>query len=360
MPANLKSQDALLAVSLCPRLGFKQFAVLQGLLPNIEELFYLKRSELRRLPLSAAQAEFIASTDWSQVTQIKSRCQSFGAEITGITDEHYPQQLKHIPQPPLILFTKGDLSLLSHQQLAIVGSRSPSHYGKQMTRHLIEQLATYDIAITSGLALGIDTIAHHAALEQKTPTVAVLGTGIDVVYPKSNWQLYEQISNQGLLVSEFLPGQPPVKYNFPRRNRIISGLSRGTLVVEAAIKSGSLITAEQALEQGRDVFAVPGSVFNKLSEGTNHLIQQGAKPVTCAADIVEEYVTFQIQQQVTKNHLAESKLLASVDHDTTPVDVIIQRSNLPMDKVLTELLELEVQGAVLSVPGGYIKVANQL
>ena len=215
-----------------------------------------------------------------------------------------------------------------------------------------------DVCITSGLAIGIDGLAHKAALKNGCPTIAVLGSGFQHIYPKRHLRLADEIAESGLLVTEFSPEVPPIQHNFPRRNRIIAGLTNGTVVVEAAIKSGSLITAQFALEEGRDVFAVPGNIFNPLSAGTHHLIQQGAKLITNAADIVEDYLILPATQPVTKNHLAGSQLLASVDHDTTPVDVIVQRSNLPVDQVLTELLDLEVQGAVAAVPGGYVKVAT--
>ena len=360
MSASQASNAHNLALRLCPKLGFHQLQRVLSLVPSVKDLLGLNSVELRSLPLSAVQIDYFANLDWGKVDEMLAYCSQQNIGLVSCLDKGYPELLKQIPQPPIMLFFQGDVTLLESRQIAVVGSRSPSHYGNAMTEQIVSQLAKYPFTITSGLALGVDAIAHRCALLNDMPTIGVLGTGVDVVYPKSNRNLNQEVAEKGLLVSEFLPKQPPVKHHFPKRNRIIAGLSKGTLVVEAAIKSGSLITAYQALEQDRDVFAVPGSVFNPLSEGTNHLIQQGAKPVTCAADIVEEYLTLPIQQQVTKNHLAESKLLASVDHDTTPVDVIVQRSDLPMDQVLKELLDLEVQGVVMAVPGGYVKVANQL
>jgi len=264
--------------------------------------------------------------------------------------------LKTIHSPPLGLFVKGDVSVLDQVQVGLVGTRSPSHYGQTMTEYFASELANAGVTVTSGMAIGIDGIAHKSCLQSGGQTIAVLGSGFRYIYPKRHYQLCEQIAQQGAVISEFMSYIPPAQYNFPKRNRIIAGLSNGTLVVEAAIKSGSLITAKFALEEGRDVFAVPGNALNPLSEGSHYLLQQGAKLVTKIDDIVEEY--FDIQHSVTtkqKNNLAESKLLDSVDYDTTAVDVIVQRSKLPVEQVLTELLDLEVQGLVATVMGGYVR-----
>jgi len=354
-------QNALcrwLALIKCPRFGFVPLLKLQQTLPDPTQIFSLKKSEWHYFGLQAEQIKNLANTDWTYIDALSEYLFENDISFIPYAHSYYPELLLNSARPPIGLFVKGNLELLHSAQIAFVGSRSPSHYGKQVTQQLIQELATCKVTITSGLAIGIDGAAHQSALKHQCPTIAVMGSGFKHIYPKRHQQLACEIAQDGLLISEFLPDVPPVQNNFPRRNRIIAGLCNGVVVVEAAVKSGSLITAQYALEEGRDVFAVPGNIFNPISAGCHHLIQQGAKLITSAADIVEDYLILPVKQQVTKNHLAGSQLLASVDHDTTPVDVIVQRSNLPVDQVLMELLDLEVQGAITAVPGGYVKVAT--
>lgn len=355
------SEEELLpfiGLHLCPSFGYSTYQKISKLIQNPTELFTLSEKELRHFPLTLKQIEFICSWDNSHAEQILEDTLAIGANVLPISSDSYPPMLKQISDAPLLLFVKGDIDVLSLQQLAFVGSRSVSHYGSEVCNYLIEQFAGNQLAVTSGLALGVDGIAHQAALKNNLPTVAVMATGLNHIYPKRHRILAHEIAESGAVITEFLPNIPPLKYNFPKRNRIISGLSLGTVVIEASEKSGSLITAQCALEQNREVFAVPGNIFNPLSKGCHKLIEQGAKLVTSGADILNEFAISLSTQQVTKNHLAGSKLLASVDYDTTPVDVIVQRSKLPLDQVLMELLELEVQGVVIAVSGGYIKVAT--
>mgnify|MGYP000400660977 CR=1 FL=1 len=347
-----------LALLKCPQFGVVSFLRLKALLPEPTDVFALPATELIHYGLTEPQIAYFRRPDWQYIERLMAWMHSHRVLLVPYGSPHYPELLASTARPPVALFVKGQLNLLQRPQIAFVGSRNPSHYGKQVTQYLIQQLASTQVCITSGLAIGIDGLAHKAALQSDCPTIAVLGSGFQHLYPKRHVRLADEIAENGLLITEFLPDVPPIQHNFPRRNRIIAGLTNGTVVVEAAIKSGSLITAQFSLEEGRDVFAVPGNIFNPLSAGTHHLIQQGAKLISSAADIVEDYLSMPVSQSVTKNHLAGSKLLASVDHDTTPVDVIVQRSNLPVDQVLTELLDLEVQGAVAAVPGGYIKVAT--
>lgn len=212
-------------------------------------------------------------------------------KIILFEDVEYPQMLKEIIDFPPILFAKGDISLLGNDDLKIasVGSRKNTSYGKLAIKKILPELVRKGVSIVSGLAYGIDSLSHICALEENSNTIAVLGCGVDIVYPLSNRDLYLKIISKGCIISEFFPEQKPEKYFFPQRNRIISGISHGVLVVEATLKSGSLITARLALDQNRDVFAVPGGINMPQSEGTNYLIQNGAKLVSCAADIIEEF-----------------------------------------------------------------------
>ncbi|WP_428982847.1 DNA-processing protein DprA [Paraglaciecola aquimarina] len=271
--------------------------------------------------------------------------------------------------PPAILYGYGNCQHLGRHQLAMVGTRNPSAHGKEHAKMFAHKLSQLGWTITSGLALGIDGFSHQGALLDKNITVAILGTAIDKMYPKRHIKLAEQIlAHDGVIVSEFAPNTPSKPENFPRRNRIISGLSVGTLIIEAAIKSGSLITARYALEQNREVFALPGNIHNPMAAGCNYLIQQGAKLVTCIEDINEEFghvnlpcsmINQAIEQKKADQSLASDNLLDSVDFEVTPLDVVAQRSGIAVEKLMSILLEYELCGLVSAVPGGYIKLGEK-
>lgn len=276
----------------------------------------------------------------------------------------YPALLKEIPAAPLLLYCRGDLASLSLPQLAMVGTRHPTYAGKDNAARLCAELVESGLAITSGLALGIDGICHQQALASGGVTLAVLGSGLDCLYPKRHQCLAMQIlEHGGLLVSELAPDQGPLAEHFPRRNRIISGLSLGTLVVEAAEQSGSLITARYALEQGREVFAVPGAPQNTQAAGCNRLLQQGAKLVLNAADVMEELPALVPLKRLANpspeplhnSELPYADLLDNVDYETTSVDTVAERAQLPVEVVLGRLVELELAGAVMAVAGGYVR-----
>ncbi len=282
-----------------------------------------------------------------------------------LTLEHpaYPRLLAEIPDPPPLLFVQGDPGVLGRLQLAMVGSRNPTEGGARTARDFAAFLARAGLVITSGLALGIDAAAHEGALAAGRPTVAVTGTGLDRVYPARHHPLAHAIAAQGALVSEFPTGTPPRPENFPRRNRIISGLSLGVLVVEAAVRSGSLITARLAAEQGREVFAIPGSIHNPLARGCHALIRQGAKLVETAADVLEELgpppgvaaetgaaePTEAAPPALDADHLG---LLESLGWDAVSVDELVRRSGLTAEAVSSMLLILELEGYVVPAPGG--------
>ena len=312
-----------------------------------------------------ALAEGIA--DWKAVDQDLQWSEKPGCTILCWAESGYPPLLKEIPQPPPVLFVQGDLALLSRPQIAMVGSRAPSPSGRETARHFARFFSEAGLTVTSGLALGIDDACHHGALEGPSSTIAVLGHGVDRVYPASQRALAHQISEQGALISEFPLGSPPIASHFPRRNRIISGLSVGTLVVEAALQSGSLITAKQALEQGREVFAIPGSIHNPVSKGCHQLIKQGAKLVDQAEDVLEElgslvkYVTHHGSQKMdapspSPLNPTEETLLNQIGFECTQTDTLIARSGLAAAVVSPLLLSLELQGYIASVPGGYARL----
>ncbi|HWP98570.1 MAG TPA: DNA-processing protein DprA [Syntrophomonadaceae bacterium] len=275
-------------------------------------------------------------------------------------DPEYPEALKHIAQKPYLLYYRGRLDCLQVLCVAVVGSRRPTAYGRRTAHCLGQDMASRQVTVVSGLARGIDTEAHKGAIEGKGFTAAVLGSGIDVMYPRENRRLFDEVCEEGLVVSEFPPGTPPDARNFPRRNRIISGLSRGVVVVEARSRSGALITADFALEQGRDVFAVPGPIGSENSVGTNRLIQQGAKLITGSEDVLEEYLQVKNvaepglrQPQLLMLDRNEEEVLQCIGYEPVHMDDLLAMANMGIGALSTLLLKLELGGLVCSLPGKY-------
>ena len=322
------------------------------------------RSDLQSLGIKAPLVDAILSPQESAAEADLAWAEAEGVHILTRDDPSYPSQLTQIPAPPILLFVRGDPQVLQDPILAIVGSRNPTASGRETTRELARDLGACGLTIASGLALGIDGAAHQGAMESGR-TIAVLGTGPDRVYPAAHRELARRIARNGALVTEYSPGSAPIGRNFPRRNRIISGLSLGTLVTEAALQSGSLITARYAIEQGREVFAVPGSIHNPLARGCHELIRTGAKLVESATDILEELAPvlgalvkapdaparscMKDAVSLDEDHL---RLLENLDHDPVATDDLIRRTGLPAQNVASMLLLLELEGYVLSCPGG--------
>lgn len=257
-----------------------------------EKIWYLDKKDLERLDINKENINKILDIYYKQnIDNVMFYIKKNNIKVISINDKEYPESLKRIYDPPIVLYANGNLNLLNNKSIAIVGCRLCSVYGKIITKKLAYNLSEKNITIISGMARGIDTYAHIGALEAKGRTIAVLGSGIDVIYPKENERLYyEIIKNNGLIISEYIIGTKPIPINFPKRNRIISALSSGVLVTEAKIRSGSFITVDFALEQGKEIFAVPGNINSVNSEGTNSLIKQGAKLVTSVDDILDELI----------------------------------------------------------------------
>ncbi len=283
--------------------------------------------------------------------------------IVTLGDKDYPAALLQTEDPPALLYAMGQIGQLEHlhasRALAMVGSRNPTPQGKLNAHAFARNLSQTGLTIVSGLALGIDGAAHEGALEGAIPghiaTIAMVGTGLDRVYPRSHLQLAHRIAQQGLILSEYPLGTPPRPENFPRRNRIISGLSQGTLVVEAALESGSLITARQALDQGREVFAIPGSIHSPQSKGCHALIRQGAKLVESAQDVLEELHTPDPTAQLPltlEPTPPETGLLSHLGHDPVSLDTLQSRTGLDTPHLQAELFDLELAGQVERLPGG--------
>ena len=277
-----------------------------------------------------------------------------GQHIVTLADAEYPKALLEIADPPCLLYVRGNPGLLEKRGLAVVGSRNATPQGVQTAENFAKALAGKGLAIISGLALGIDAAAHRGALAAGGETIAVIGTGADRLYPARNRELALAIAEHGAIVSEFPLGTPAIAANFPRRNRIISGLSRGVLVVEAAPESGSLITARLAAEQGREVFAIPGSIHSPVARGCHKLIKQGAKLVETALDILEEFGNYPEAADIGPSSLLageENAVLGALGHDPCNLDDLAERTGLAADRLLTELLTLELAGQVATLPG---------
>lgn len=279
-------------------------------------------------------------------------------EITLMTwnDDEYPRRLKEIDQPPPVLYVKGEITEKDEWAVAIVGTRRYTDYGHQVAEELGAFLAHQGVTVVSGLARGIDALAHKAALDAGGRTIAVLGSGVDRIYPAENRQLAERMQEQGAVISNYAPGTSPEAKNFPPRNRLISGLSLATVVVEAANRSGALITARFANEQGREVFAVPGKIYAPQSQGTNRLIREGAHPLTRIEDLVEALnlnmvTTYQQARMVLPADKTEASLISVLGHEPLHIDEMIRQTGLPVEKVSSTLALMELKGMVRQVGG---------
>lgn len=322
------------------------------------------RQDLASNGLKQATLDYILCPDLKMLEQDLVWLEVPGNHFVSYLDPQYPALLKQIPDPPAGLFISGKLTALDTLKMAIVGSRRPTPAGKRIAHEFASKLAAAGLTITSGLASGIDSAAHMGALSIGATTVAVLGNGADIIYPSANRSLAEQICEKGALISEFPLQSRPLPVNFPRRNRIISGLSIGTLVIEAALKSGSLITARYAMEQGREVFAVPGSIHNPLARGCHALLRDGAKLTETIEDILEETGQFALFVQHTRDNVLsghefnerldeQSKLLLhNIGYETVTMDFLVEETDIPANVTAALLLNLEMQDLIESLPGG--------
>ena len=350
-----------------PGVGAVTFHRLLEKYPTPRDLLQTGTEQLRQLGLKQVTIEALRHPDEEAIAHDLEWHEKPGNRIMNCRDPDYPALLLQIPAPPPLLYVHGNTGILGEPQLAMVGSRNPTASGQRTATEFARHLSAAGLVITSGMALGIDAASHQGALDTGSPTIAVMGTGLDRVYPARHRDLARQIAEQGVLVSEFPVGTPPLAENFPRRNRIISGMSLGTLVIEAALRSGSLISARYAGEQGREVFAIPGSIHNPLARGCHHLIRQGAKLVETAQDVIDELGALAdacmarsrpnetgIPAGHTRELAAEYlQLLDNIEFDSTSVDQLVTRSGLTPAEVSSMLLQLEMSGYIASSPGGY-------
>jgi DNA processing protein len=350
--------------------------LIPGILPSVinkllsyfkepEKILKASKQELIEFGMDKnAAEEFINKRESVKLDEEIKKIEKYNAKIITINDENYPKRLKEIFDPPIVLYVLGELDDYSNISFSVVGTRKPTVYGRIVTEKIVSELVKKGITIVSGLARGIDILAHTYALKSKGKTIAVLGSGINIIYPPEHKNIANEIIKNGAIISEFPIDTQPERYNFPRRNRIISGISLGTLVVEAKEKSGALITADFALEQGREVFAIPGNINVPTAKGPNQLIKQGAKLVDNVDDILETIPEFTkltterlIQIQIPETLSEDEKIVFSLlSEEPKHIDIITRIAGMPISKISSILLELELKGLVKEVPGKlYIK-----
>ncbi len=347
-----------LGFSLVPGIGPKRLLLLVQAFGSLLAAWEIGESQLRAAGFDGeTTASLLRVRSQLDLDAELSRIERLGAHLLTPEDDDYPALLKNLPDAPLTLYVRGTLTAQDDLALAVVGTRKASGYGRDAAAYFSRQLAAQGVTIVSGLAHGIDAVAHRSALEAGGRTIAVMGCGIDRMYPPDHAELARQIAQQGALISEFPLGTKPEARNFPRRNRIISGISLGVLIVEAPEQSGAIITASLAAEQGREVFAVPGSIFNGASSGTNRLIQDGAKLVITVEDILDELniARRKVEARALKTQIApagsavseqERAILGFLGGEPLPVDELVRRSALPASELLGTLTLLELQGYV--------------
>lgn len=383
-PSRLTPEDELhwLALRLVPGLGTRRVVQLLARFQSPQLLFRASVSELEAAGLPPGPARSVASgCTFDDAVEQQNKLRARGAVLVTIHDPLYPEPMRDILDPPLVLFARGDLALLNYPGIAVVGTRKPTPYGMAVAEKLGGDLAAAGLNVISGMARGIDTAAHRAALAVGGKTTAIFGCGVDMIYPSENRRLHEEISTKGLAISEFPMGAPAYPQNFPIRNRIVSGMSCGVLVVEGAQYSGSAITARLAMDQGREVYAIPGNITSQASWGPNLLIRQGAKLVTTAQDIVNE-LSPEIRRRIQNgggasngngpnsgskqstlplgpNSVLGDLLLAKVTVDSpTHIDELLGcLENYSSSEIVAVLFELELLGLVRQLPGKqFVKV----
>ncbi|MGB8341322.1 MAG: DNA-processing protein DprA [Chthoniobacterales bacterium] len=361
----MNSTEACIALNMLPTMGPVRLRRLLEVFDTPERILSAKRSALRAIDgIGNEVAEQIAN--WEGTVDLSAeleRIREFGAEVITAESPTYPRQLHEIHAPPIVLYVWGELTERDQHAIGVIGSRRTSHYGAECAKKLSYQLAYAGLTIISGLARGIDTAAHQGALAAKGRTIAVIGSGLTKLYPPENAALADKIrSGNGAVVSEFSMTVEPDRQTFPMRNRIISGWSHGILVVEAGLNSGALITASQAIEQGRSVYAVPGHINAPTAHGSNRLIQQGAKLVMDASDILDDLQILLPEKQKLPEASArplpelsedERRVYDAIHAAETPIDAITATSNLPSATVSSALLRLELKHLVKQLPGKY-------
>ncbi len=358
--------EAYIALNMVPHVGPVRLRRLLAFFGSATAILQARPQQLREVEgIGPEASESIAG--WEKTVDLSGelrRVEAFGAHVVTPSDAAYPPSLKEIHDPPIVLYVWGELSPRDAHSIAVVGTRKPTHYAMECTKKLSYQLAYSGLTVVSGLARGIDTAAHQAALAAKGRTIAVLGSGLECLYPAENQDLAEKIAASGAVVTEFPMQKRADRQTFPMRNRIITGLAFGLLVAEAGLKSGSLISATQAGEQGRSLYAVPGRIDQPNAFGSNRLIQQGAKLVMSAQDILDDFgLLFREQPELipaaapVELSPVEQTLYASLDGEETTIDELVGKCGLPTHEVSSTLLALEMRSLVKQLPGSrFVKI----
>jgi DNA processing protein len=351
---SITPEDAAqwVGLSLIPGLGAQGLRALLSTFGTPEQIYAAPFTGLRKVVGEPVAQRIAAGLDLASIHPVLQWLEQPGNYLITLADATYPKPLLEISDPPPLLYAKGKIELLNLPALAVVGSRNATLQGEKNAEAFSQELSNHGYCIVSGLALGIDGAAHRGGLKGQASTIAVLGTGLDIVYPARHRQLAHEISERGLLISEFPLGTPSMGQNFPRRNRIISGLSQGCLVVEAHLQSGSLITARLAAEQGREVFAIPGSIHSPVAKGCHLLIKQGAKLVESIQDILEELGIVVARAEEATFAQSDESLLGHMGYDPVGIDELVARSGLTSENLSAMLLMLELEGKVACLPGG--------
>ena len=361
---NIPSDELVcaLAANQLQQISLTQKKILLDHFHSFQKIFLAKKDNLLEIPNldSTTMGHLLRFSNFDRAYAEFKKIEAEKIEVLTYLDSKYPQSLREIYDPPPLLYALGDTRLLGTISLAVVGSRKASFYGLSSTSHLVKNLSHEGLTIVSGGARGIDTQAHKTTLENKGKTIVVLGCGLDVAYPEENKNLFQEVAKEGCLISEFSLGTAPFQFNFPQRNRIISGLSHGVLVVEAAKRSGSLITARFALEQGKDVFAVPGSILSSHYEGTNQLIQDGAILTQQASDILWHLgIDKKKESSYTENTLfpretfseEERKVFNVLSHEIQTADEIERVTNMSLQTIQESLTHMQLEGYIKEVAG---------
>lgn len=361
----MNNLQAWLTLHLTPNLGTIGCQRLVEAFGSPIEVFKAKQTDILRAKGVKKSALTLLANEppFAAMEKELAKAKAMGVKIVSLDDNEYPALLRTIYAPPVILYLRGSFEVISRPAVAIVGSRAATAYGVKIARKLAADLTMRGVMVVSGMALGIDTAAHYGTLDRGGPTIAVLGCGVDVIYPRQNMKLYGEIMKNGLIVSEYPLGTKPESFRFPSRNRIISGMAMGTVVVEAAKRSGSLITARMAMDEGREVFAIPGRIDSFKSAGTHHLLQEGAKLVNSVEDILEELPMVSSSGKsgqedntsksgkVVNLKVEEEAVLGLLDAYPESMDNLIMRSGLSAAKINEIMLMLEIKGLVEVAPG---------
>lgn len=338
----------------------RRFHILLSCFPNVESIWKASESDIRNINgFEDVAAEFCEARDPDEVDEELRRCQHLGLELVSLEDDNYPESLRAVEKPPPLLYCKGEYKDSDQLGIAMVGTRKYSNYGKRVAEKLSSELVKAGFTVVSGMALGIDTFSHQAAINAGGRTVAVMGTGFGNPYPKNNANLMRRIAENGAALTEFPLDQRPTRWSFPQRNRIISGLSRGVIVVEAPERSGALITARDGLEQGREVFAVPGDIRRSSMKGTHQLIKDGAKLVEDASDVIEEFRDLQLalpleedhQERVPELSEEQNKVYSLLDYDPIHFNDIVEQADFPPAKLSHIIFQLEMNNLVERLEG---------